>query len=59
MKIAVKVYAGGLKDVLMDIQKSDLLDVTMTVISVSGNDFWQYEMALTKEGIFGSLSHRC
>ncbi len=39
------------KDLLMAITKSDLLDVTIAVIHVARNDFWQYEKVSTKEGI--------
>ncbi len=39
------------KDVLMGILKRVLLRVTMTVIHVVGQRFWQYKMALIKVGI--------
>ena len=44
-----------IKHVPTSIPKSDLLHVTMAVIHVAGQRFWQYEMALTKYSSGGQL----
>ncbi len=35
----------------MGIPKGDLLGMTVAVLQTAGFDFWQYELALSNEGI--------